>query len=107
LVWEIEGKAAELLVTTLLTVLHDISVWGNGGSANKFRKSQLRKISDLQNLLYLRTFHNCGDLRICDLRINFFADLRKSAKNVFEMFLFEFFKIKIRPNNPADDFYVQ
>ncbi len=39
-----------------------------GDLQNRFRKSQIRKFADLTNLLALRTFHQCGTLRICDLR---------------------------------------
>ncbi len=43
-----------------------------GRSANKFCKLQIRKFANLNNLLHLRTFRNCGTLRICDLWPNLF-----------------------------------
>ncbi len=45
----------------------------------KFLKSRIRKFSDNQNLLHLRTFRKCGSLRICDFRTQYFlrcVDLR-------------------------------
>jgi|688.fasta_scaffold1043053_1 hypothetical protein len=36
----------------------------------------IRKFADLQYLLYFRTFRQSGNLRICDLRTQFFGDLR-------------------------------
>ncbi len=39
-----------------------------GRSANKFRKSQIRKFADLNDLLDLRIFRKCDLLWICDLR---------------------------------------
>jgi hypothetical protein len=55
--------------------------------ANKFRKSQIRKLADLINVLNLLSFCNCGNLLICDLQSfaifgfaicgpNFFASLK-------------------------------
>jgi hypothetical protein len=38
-----------------------------GRSANKFRKSQIRKFADLYNLLYLRSIRKYGYLQICDV----------------------------------------
>jgi hypothetical protein len=38
-----------------------------GRSANKFRKSQIRKFAELNYFLDLRTFRECDSLRICDL----------------------------------------
>jgi hypothetical protein len=40
-------------------------------SANKFRKSQIRKFSGLNSLLDLRNISNSGALRICDFGIFF------------------------------------
>ncbi len=43
-----------------------------GRTANKFRKSRIRKFVDLYNLLDLRAFLKCGTLRICDLQTQSF-----------------------------------
>ncbi len=48
-------------------------------SAKNFRKSQIRKFADLNNLLHLRTFRKCDTLHPCDLRTQsflWFADLK-------------------------------
>ena len=64
-----------------------ISSFCKGGRfANKFRKSQIRKFADLNNLLDLWTCSKCGTLRICDLRTQsflWFADFRKSTTTYF------------------------
>jgi hypothetical protein len=46
------------------------------GSAKKFRKLKMRQFADLNNLLDLRTFPKCVNLRICELRI---CNLRTQA----------------------------
>jgi hypothetical protein len=46
----------------------DIKGGGGGGSAIKFRKSQIRKLADLNSCLDLRTFRKCDNFRICDLQ---------------------------------------
>ncbi len=48
-------------MTTVHIHAHEITYVGG-----PFRKSQIRKFADLNNLLDLRTFRKCGNLRICD-----------------------------------------
>jgi hypothetical protein len=43
-----------------------------GWSASKFRKSQIHKFVDINNVLDLRTFSKCGTLRICNFQTQFF-----------------------------------
>jgi hypothetical protein len=55
-------------------------------SANKFRKSQIRKFADLTIFIDLRIFSKCFSLRICDLRNTFFlrfADLQFANPIIF------------------------
>ncbi len=56
------------------------SLFKVGRSANKFRKLQIRKFANLNNLLDLRTFRIFDTSQICNLRtqsIFWFADFRK------------------------------
>ncbi len=66
-----------ILYTRILNLC--VAIPKGGRSANKFRKSQIRKFADLNSLLDLQTFRKCGTLRICDLQIpppQLFCDLR-------------------------------
>jgi hypothetical protein len=47
----------------LVYLVHGYQRWALGHSANKFRKSQIRKFADLNNLLDLPTFRKCDTLR--------------------------------------------
>jgi hypothetical protein len=47
-----------------------------GRSGNKFRRSQIRKFTEINNSLDLWTFRKCGTLRIYDLWTQSFCDLR-------------------------------
>ncbi len=58
-------------------ILRKYLIFKRGRSANKFRKSLIRKIAEF--FINLRTVRKCGNYRICDLRIIYFlrfADLR-------------------------------
>jgi hypothetical protein len=60
-----------------------------GGAVNKFSKSQIRKFSDLNNLLNLWTFRKSGALRIFDFGIFFlcFAELKLLQVRKYIFFL--------------------
>jgi hypothetical protein len=60
-----------------------------GRSANKFRKSQIRELADLDNFLDLLTFRQCDPLWTCDLRTQLFVicGLKTSASPQMHLFL--------------------
>jgi hypothetical protein len=60
----------------MMSLLYD----KGGRSANNFRKWQIHKLADLNNLLDLPTFRKCDSLRICGYRYTiFFAICKTSA----------------------------